>query len=38
MDLRFTPEEQAFRAEVREFCQNEFPAGIRLKAMEGREL
>jgi pimeloyl-CoA dehydrogenase large subunit len=38
MDLRFTGEEQAFRAEVRQFCQNEFPAGIRQKVTEGRAL
>src|SRR5271165_3263217 len=38
MDLRFTEEEQAFRAEVRAFCQDDFPAGIRQKVREGREL
>ncbi len=38
MDLRFTEEEQAFRAEVRHFCLTEFPAEIRSKVMEGREL
>jgi pimeloyl-CoA dehydrogenase large subunit len=38
MDLRFTGEEQAFRAEVREFCEKEFPANIRRKVMENRKL
>ena len=31
MDLRFTPEEQAFRAEVRAFIRDNLPAEIRLK-------
>ena len=38
MDLRFTPEEQAFRSEVRKFMQTEIPLAIRRKVMEGREL
>jgi pimeloyl-CoA dehydrogenase large subunit len=38
MDLRFTPEETAFRAEVRKFMQTEIPLAIRRKVMEGREL
>jgi pimeloyl-CoA dehydrogenase large subunit len=38
MDLRFTKEEQAFRDEVRQFCQNEIPLEIRRKVTEGREL
>jgi pimeloyl-CoA dehydrogenase large subunit len=38
MDLRFTEEERAFRAEVRQFCEAEIPAEIRRKATEGREL
>jgi len=38
MDLRFTKEEQAFRDEVRQFCQTEIPLEIRRKVMEGREL
>ena len=38
MDLRFSPEENAFRAEVRTFFQNEIPLPIRRKVIEGREL
>ena len=38
MDLRFTPEETAFRAEVRKFMQTEIPFAIRRKVIEGREL
>lgn len=38
MDLRFTPEENAFRAEVRRFFQSEVPLAIRRKVIEGREL
>src|SRR5271165_2060357 len=38
MDLRFTQEEQAFRAEVRDFCLTEFPADIRGKVKENRKL
>ncbi len=38
MDLRFTPEENAFRQEVRAFMQNEIPLAVRRKVIEGREL
>ncbi|KAB1078024.1 acyl-CoA dehydrogenase family protein [Methylobacterium soli] len=38
MDLRFTPEETAFRAEVRDFFRSEIPADIRAKVSEGRAL
>ncbi len=38
MDLRFTPEETAFRAEVRAFFHSEIPAEIRAKVSEGRSL
>ncbi|WP_336487000.1 acyl-CoA dehydrogenase family protein [Methylobacterium nigriterrae] len=38
MDLRFTPEESAFRAEVRSFFRTEIPAEIRAKVSEGRPL
>ncbi len=38
MDLRFSPEENAFRAEARTFFQNEIPLAIRRKSIEGREL
>ena len=38
MDLRFTPEELAFRDEVRTFCRTEIPAEIRKKVSEGRSL
>ncbi len=38
MDLRFSPEENAFRAEVRKFFQTEIPLPIRTKVIEGREL
>ena len=38
MDLRFTPEENAFRAAVRQFMQSEVPLSIRRKVIEGREL
>ena len=38
MDLRFSPEENAFRQEVRTFFQNEIPLEIRSKLMEGRHL
>jgi pimeloyl-CoA dehydrogenase large subunit len=38
MDLRFTPAEQAFRNEVRHFCQREIPLEIRRKTTEGHEL
>lgn len=36
MDLRFTPEEIAFRDEVRTFFRSEIPAEIRKKVSEGR--
>lgn len=35
MELRFTPEENEFRAEVRHFLQNEIPPHIRNKVSEG---
>lgn len=35
MDLRFTPEETAFRDEVRQFFRTEIPASIRRKVSEG---
>ncbi len=38
MDLAFTPEETAFRADVRKFFLTEVPLAIRAKVMEGREL
>ncbi|SIR39577.1 acyl-CoA dehydrogenase family protein [Bosea sp. TND4EK4] len=38
MDLRFTPEETAFRDEVRSFFRTQVPAGIRAKVSEGRAL
>ena len=38
MDLRFTPEELAFRDEVRSFFRTEIPAEIRRKVSEGRGL
>ena len=38
MDLRFSAEENAFRAEVRSFFQTEIPLAIRAKVIEGREL
>ena len=38
MDLRFTPEEVAFRDEVRAFMQEKLPAAIRAKMIEGRRL
>jgi pimeloyl-CoA dehydrogenase large subunit len=36
MDLRFTEEELAFRAEVRDFFRTALPASIRRKLVEGR--
>jgi pimeloyl-CoA dehydrogenase large subunit len=36
MDLRFTPEETAFREEVRSFLRANLPESIRLKMEEGR--
>jgi pimeloyl-CoA dehydrogenase large subunit len=38
MDLRFTPEENAFRAEVRAFMQESVPPTIRNKMIEGGRL
>jgi pimeloyl-CoA dehydrogenase large subunit len=38
MDLRFTPEELAFRDEVRSFMRTALPADIRAKLVEGRRL
>jgi pimeloyl-CoA dehydrogenase large subunit len=38
MDLRFTPEELAFRDEVRAFMRDALPADIRSKLVEGRRL
>jgi len=38
MDLRFTPEENAFRDEVRGFLRGAIPPAIRQKMVEGRSL
>jgi pimeloyl-CoA dehydrogenase large subunit len=38
MELRFTPEEGAFRDEVRQFMRTSLPASIRRKMVEGRHL
>ena len=38
MDLRFTPEEIAFRDEVRAFMRSSLPPAIRNKMIEGRRL
>jgi len=38
MDLTFTPEERAFRAEVREFIRAELPPATRAKMLAGDEL
>src|SRR5215207_7589391 len=38
MDLRFTPEENAFREEVRAFMRSSCPEPIRRKMIEGRRL
>ena len=38
MDLRFTPDEIAFRDEVRDFMRTALPAPIRRKMMEARRL
>ena len=38
MDLRFTPEELAFRDEVRAFFRTNLPVGIRGKLVEGKHL
>jgi pimeloyl-CoA dehydrogenase large subunit len=36
MDLRFTPEENAFRTEVRAFMKEKLPPALRSKMVEGR--
>lgn len=38
MDLRFTPQEIAFREEIRDFFRTKIPAEIRAKVSEGRVL
>jgi pimeloyl-CoA dehydrogenase large subunit len=38
MDLRFSPEENAFRQELRDFFRTAIPEGIRTKVMEDRHL
>ena len=38
MDLRFTPDEIAFRDDLRRFFRTEIPADIRRKVSEGRKL
>ena len=38
MDLEFTAEERAFRAEVRAFLQERLPRATRDKVLAGREL
>ena len=38
MDLRFSPEEKAFRDEVRSFISSALPDDIRCKMLEGRSL
>ncbi len=38
MDLRFTPEELAFRDEVRTFFRDHLPPAIRAKLVEGKKL
>jgi pimeloyl-CoA dehydrogenase large subunit len=38
MDLRFTPEEIAFRDDLRRFFRSEIPADIRRRVSEGQEL
>jgi pimeloyl-CoA dehydrogenase large subunit len=38
MDLRFTPQENAFRAEVRAFMKESLPPTVRAKMIEGRRL
>ncbi|MGH7046527.1 MAG: pimeloyl-CoA dehydrogenase large subunit [Stellaceae bacterium] len=38
MDLRFTPEELAFRDEVRDFFRDNLPASIRAKLVAGKRL
>jgi pimeloyl-CoA dehydrogenase large subunit len=38
MDLRFSPQENAFRAEVRDFFATQIPLAIRAKTIAGRKL
>ena len=38
MDLNFTPEEEAFRAEVQAFLQEKLPARIATKVKAGQRL
>ena len=38
MDIRFNPEDIAFRDEVRRFLAEDFPADIRLKMQQGMQL
>ena len=38
MDLNYTPEEQAFRAEVRDFLATGLPADVAAKVKGGRRL
>ena len=38
MDLRFSPEENKFREEMRTFFREKIPASIRTKVMESRHL
>ena len=38
MDLRFTPEENAFRTEVRGFMRENLPSSVRRKMIEGERL
>ena len=38
MDLVFTPDEVAFRDEVRRFCESQLPAAIRCKQVNGQRL
>jgi alkylation response protein AidB-like acyl-CoA dehydrogenase len=38
MDLKFSPEEEAFRAEVRQFLQDNLPADVHAKMREHRAL
>jgi hypothetical protein len=38
MDLKYTREEEAFRAEVRAFFEDELPADIRAKTRLGKRL
>ena len=38
MDLNYTPEEQAFREEVRQFLKDELPSDIYAKVKGGQRL